>query len=155
MLVTTFNSTDFISRWHPQQIYIFALEFRWLRNFSTSAPYKIENHSGKRRRRAEGRLGNNQAQWVTARHSAVAMRNSLMSTRRRTGDSTLRSSRRDKPGEGNEATKFLEKEVIASFQNKIRTPRQLSIFVCFMFHMLGKLYWQYPAISIKSCALVI
>ena len=154
MLVTTFDSTDYIFLWHPQQICIFVLEVRWLRNFSTFAPYKIEDHSGKRRR-AEGRLGNNQAQWVTARHSRAAMRNSFMTTRRRTGDSTLRSSRGDKSGEGKEATKFLEKEVITSFRNKRRMPRQLFIFICSTFHMLGKLYWQYPATSIKLCALVI
>jgi len=47
---------------------VFALEVRWLRSFSTSAPYKTENHSGKRRRKAEGRLGNTQPQRVTGRH---------------------------------------------------------------------------------------
>lgn len=109
VLVTTFDSTDYIFQWHPQQICVFALEVRWLRNLSTSAPYKTENHSGKRRRRAEGRLGNNWAQWVTARHSLPVMRNPLMTMCRRTRDSTLRSSRGNKPAECNKAISYWRK----------------------------------------------
>lgn len=125
-LVTASDSTDYIFHWHPQKICTFALVVRWLRNLITSAPYKTKNHSGKRWRRAEGGLGNNQPQWVTGRHSLTAMRNSLMITYKRTDDSTLRSRRGDKPGKCNKAITWWRKSSL---------PRVLFILICFAFHL--------------------
>lgn len=80
------------------------------------------------------------------------MRNSLMTTCRRTGDRTLRSSR------GSSLPKATKKpssqKKFSSFW-KTRTPTQFSISIWFAFHMSGKLHWHYPATAIKSRAQVI
>lgn len=155
VLVTTSDSTNYIFHWHPLQIRVLALEVKWLRNFSTSAPYKLENHSGKRRRGAEGRLGNNKTQWVTVRHS-------LSSNEKFTHDYVQKDwwqyteiQQRIQSAEGNKAIKLPEKEAFSSFWKKRRTPTQFFIFICFTFHMSGKLPWQYPATAMKSCARVL
>lgn len=130
---------------------MFALEVKWLRNFCTSAPYKWENHSGKRRRGAEGRLGNNKIQWVTMRHSLSSNEKFTHDYMQKDWWQNTEIQQRIQSTKGNKATKFPEKEVSSSFW-KTRTPTQLFISVCSTFHMSYKLHWQYPATAIKSCA---
>lgn len=138
VLVTTFDSTNYIFHWHPQQICVFALEVKWLRNFSTSAPYKLHNHPGKRRRNgAEGGLGNNKAQWVTVRHS-------LSSNEKFTHDYVQKDwwqyteiQQRIQSAQGNKATRLSEREVFSSFWKESRTPTHLFISMCFTFHVSG------------------